>query len=193
MPGGGEHRHVGADLGKDRLGGPLADPGDGGQLVPGPSQRAITSSTRRSRRRWRPPGAPGAQAPGVPAGRDGPRTGPVRLGAAGGACPQPPLGQLGQHPGIALPGDQRGEHRPTRGAQHVSGDRVELAASILQGLLDALALRGMGLDQPLAIASQLPQLAEGAGGTKPPRSSRAPTAPPARRRRRHRSCGRGGS
>jgi hypothetical protein len=39
VPGGGEHRHVGADLGDDRLGGPLPHPGDGGQLVPGPSER----------------------------------------------------------------------------------------------------------------------------------------------------------
>ena len=40
MAGGGEHRHVGADLGNDRLRGPLAHPGDGVQLVPGPSERS---------------------------------------------------------------------------------------------------------------------------------------------------------
>jgi hypothetical protein len=84
-----------------------------------------------------------------------------RLAELGKLGPQPPLGQLGQHLGVALPGDQRLQHRPTRGAQHISGDRFELDASILQGLLDALALRGMGLDQPLAIASQVPQLADG--------------------------------
>jgi hypothetical protein len=39
VPGSREHRHVHADLGDDRLRGPLPHPGDGGQLVPGPSER----------------------------------------------------------------------------------------------------------------------------------------------------------
>ena len=39
MAGGGEHRHVGADLGNDRLRGPLAHPGDGVQPVTGHRER----------------------------------------------------------------------------------------------------------------------------------------------------------
>src|SRR4029453_9357109 len=39
VPGGGEHRHVDADLGNDGLGGPLADPGDGVEAVTGPGER----------------------------------------------------------------------------------------------------------------------------------------------------------
>jgi hypothetical protein len=39
MTSGGEHRHVDADLGDDRLCGPLAHPGDGVQLISGPSER----------------------------------------------------------------------------------------------------------------------------------------------------------
>jgi hypothetical protein len=39
VPGGREHRHVGADLGDDCLGGPLAHPGDGVQPVPSGSER----------------------------------------------------------------------------------------------------------------------------------------------------------
>ena len=39
VPGGGEHAHVGADLGDDRLRSPLADPGNGVQPVTGPSER----------------------------------------------------------------------------------------------------------------------------------------------------------
>jgi hypothetical protein len=39
VPGGREHRHVGADLGNDRLRGPLAHPGDGVQPVSSPGER----------------------------------------------------------------------------------------------------------------------------------------------------------
>ena len=62
---------------------------------------------------------------------------------------QPATGQLGQHLGVAFPANQGSQHRPPRDAQHVSGDRVQLDAGVLQGLLDALALRAVGLDQPL--------------------------------------------
>jgi hypothetical protein len=49
-----------------------------------------------------------------------------RFAELGKLCPQPSLGQLCQRLGVALPGDQRLQHRPTRGAQHLSGDRVDL-------------------------------------------------------------------
>src|SRR5512133_3467915 len=48
VPGGGEHRHVDADLGNDGLGGPLADPGDGVEAVTGPGDGAMTRSTAMS-------------------------------------------------------------------------------------------------------------------------------------------------
>ncbi len=66
---------------------------------------------------------------------------PQRLAQLGELGAQPPLGQLGEHPGVALASDQGRQHRPTRGAQHISGDRVELDAGVLQRLLDVLALR----------------------------------------------------
>jgi hypothetical protein len=83
-----------------------------------------------------------------------------RLAELGELAAQPALGQLGQHLGVALPGDQGGQHRPTRHAQDVGGDRVELDAGVLQGLLDALTLRGVGLDEPLAVTGQIPQLTD---------------------------------
>jgi hypothetical protein len=39
VAGGGEHRHVHADLGNDALGGPLAHPGDGVEAVTGRRER----------------------------------------------------------------------------------------------------------------------------------------------------------
>ena len=39
MRGGGEPGHVHPDLGQDALGGPLADPGDGVEVVTGPDER----------------------------------------------------------------------------------------------------------------------------------------------------------
>jgi hypothetical protein len=44
---------------------------------------------------------------------------PQRLAKLGELGPQPALGQLGQDPRVALPGDQGRQHRPTRGAQHL--------------------------------------------------------------------------
>ncbi len=70
------------------------------------------------------------------------------------------LGQLGQHLGVAFTGDERGQHRPARHAQHVGGDRVQLDAGVLEGLLDPLALAGVGLDEPFAVAGQVAQLAD---------------------------------
>ena len=90
----------------------------------------------------------------------GTKAAPQRLTQLGKLGTQPATGQLGQHLGVALASDQGSQHRPTRGAQHVGGDRVELDAGVLQGLLDALALGGMGLDQPLAIPGQVAQLAD---------------------------------
>jgi hypothetical protein len=83
---------------------------------------------------------------------------PQGLAQLGELLAQLALGQLGQDLGVALPADEGGQHRPARDAQHVGGDRVQLDASVLQGLLDPLALRAVGLDEPLAVADKVPQL-----------------------------------
>jgi hypothetical protein len=85
---------------------------------------------------------------------------PQRLAQLGELLAQLALGQLGQDLGVAFAGDQGLQHRPARDAQDVSGDRVQLDAGVLQGLLDPLALGAMGLDEPLAVAGQIPQLAD---------------------------------
>jgi hypothetical protein len=83
-----------------------------------------------------------------------------RLAQLGELLAQLALGQLRQRLGVALAGDQGLEDRPARDAQDVSGDRVQLDASVLQGLLDPLALGAVGLDEPLAVAGQIAQLAD---------------------------------
>ena len=60
--------------------------------------------------------------------------------------PQPALGQLGQHAWVAFASDQGRKHRPARDAEDVGGHRVQFDASVLEGLLDPLALRAVGLD-----------------------------------------------
>ncbi len=69
-------------------------------------------------------------------------------------------GQVGQDHGVALAGKQRGQHRPARGPLHVGGDRAEPDRGVLQGLVDPLGLGGVGLDEPLAVAGQVAQLAD---------------------------------
>jgi hypothetical protein len=81
-----------------------------------------------------------------------------RLTQLGELLAQLALGQLGQDLGVAFAGDQGAQHRPTRDAQHVGGDRAQLDAGVLQRLLDPLALGTVGLDQPLAVADKIPQL-----------------------------------
>jgi hypothetical protein len=55
-----------------------------------------------------------------------------RLTQLGKLLAQLALGQLRQRLGVALAGDQGRQHRPARHTQHVSGDRVQLDASVLQ-------------------------------------------------------------
>jgi len=64
---------------------------------------------------------------------------PQRLAKLGELGPQPPLGQLGQDPRVALAIDQGRQHRPPRDPKHVSSHRVQLDAGVFQGLLDPLA------------------------------------------------------
>ena len=48
--------------------------------------------------------------------------------AAPAAWPQATLGQLGQHGRVVGSRDQRVQHRPAGGAQHVAGDRAQLGS-----------------------------------------------------------------
>ena len=84
---------------------------------------------------------------------------PQRLTQLGELLAQPPLGQLGQHAWVAFAGHQGPEHRPARDAEDVGGHRVQFDAGVLEDLLDPLALRAVGLDQPLAVAGEIAQLA----------------------------------
>ena len=124
MPGGGEPGHVDADLGDDRLGGPLADPGDGVELVTGLAERGLThlvdlavelASSRDG----------GLEVVGVVQAQPDqqgvvvPEPAPQRLAQLGDLLAQHALGQLGEHLGVAFAGDQRraASAGPTRRAR----------------------------------------------------------------------------
>jgi hypothetical protein len=83
---------------------------------------------------------------------------PQGLAQLGKLGPQAAPGQLRQDLPVAFAGNQSAQHRPARDAQDVGGDRVQLDASVLQGLLDPLALGPVRLDEPLAVADKIPQL-----------------------------------
>jgi hypothetical protein len=55
---------------------------------------------------------------------------------------EPSSGQLGQHLGVALPGDQRLQHGPARDAEDVGGHRPKLDQGVLQQLLQPLLVAG---------------------------------------------------
>lgn len=82
----------------------------------------------------------------------------------------PGQGHLGEHIGIAFPGDQRLQHPPARHPQHVGDDGVQLDAGILEQFLDSL-----GLPHPLpndlaAIAGEVAQLGDLGRRDERPRS-----------------------
>ena len=87
-----------------------------------------------------------------------PEPAPQGLAQLGDLLAQLPFGHLGEHLGVAFAGDESVQHQPAGDAQHVRGDRVQLDPGVLEGLLDPLALGGVVLDQPLAVAGQVPQL-----------------------------------
>ena len=74
--------------------------------------------------------------------------------------------QLGKDLGVALAVKQRPQHGPARDPKHVGGDRAEPDRGVLQDLVDALAFGGVGLDEPLAVAGQVPQLPDARWGHK---------------------------
>ena len=77
--------------------------------------------------------------------------------------PHPGPGQLGQHLGVAFPGDQRGHHRPPGDAEDVRGHDRQLQAGVLQQLLHPVLLRGADPDQIDPVPGQVPQPADVAG------------------------------
>ena len=159
MAGGRKDRHVDADLGDDALGRAFADPSDGVQPVTGRGERGdhlvhtgVEAGDRGLQVLQVPKRQPDQQRMMLP------EAAPQGLAQLGKLLAQLALGQLGQDLGVAFAGDQGLEHGPARDAQDVGGDRVQLDASVLQGLLDPLALGAMGLDEPLAVADKVPQL-----------------------------------
>ena len=154
MGGGGEPGHVHTDLGEDALGSPLADAGDGVEPVTGPDERDAGLAgvvPRRRRRRVVSSRAMArfevgrvVQAQPDEQGVVVPEPAAQRLAQLGDLLAQHALGQLGQHVRVAFAGDESGEHGPAGHAEHVGGDRVQLDARVLQGLLDPLALRWCG-------------------------------------------------
>ena len=65
-----------------------------------------------------------------------------RFAQLGDLDPHPGPGQIGQHLGVAFPGDQRGHHRPPGDAEDVGRDDRQLDPGVLQQLLDPVLLRG---------------------------------------------------
>ena len=72
----------------------------------------------------------------------------------------PAPGQLRQHLGVALPGDQRGHHLPPGDPEQVAGHHRQLDLGVLEQLLGPLLLRGARLDQITAVAGDVAQPAD---------------------------------
>ena len=172
MRGGREAGHVDADLGDDALGGPFPDPGDGVEPVTGLAKGShhpvdhlalVELGDRRfevveviqdhsQHDAWCSRNRP----------RSASRSAGILLRSTPLASSASTSGRVRRPPGP--------QHQPARHAQHVRGDRVELDPGVLEHLLHPLLLGGVGLDQPLAVAGQVPQLADLGRGHERPRS-----------------------
>src|SRR5436305_880964 len=141
--------HVGADLGEDALGGPLADRGDGVEPVTGLGERdaglagvlgeQIVDALVQPRDRALQVGEV-VQAEPDQQGVVVTEAAAQCLAQLGELLAQQALGQLGEDVGVALAGDQGGQHRPAGDAEHLGGDRAQLDPGVLEGLLNALGL-----------------------------------------------------
>jgi hypothetical protein len=148
---GGEHRHVHPDLGDHALGGPLGHPGDGVEAVPSLREGASTRSL------WVSSSAIDAQVLQVRKGQAHQQgvvvpepSAPQRLAQLGELGPQPPPGQLRQHLGSRSPATRAASiARPEAPSTSAATESSLIPAS--PGLLDPLALGGVGLDEPLAV------------------------------------------
>jgi len=140
-----EDRHVHPDLGDDALGRPLADPSDRVEVVTGAFERGdhpVDLGAQLVDRvlelldvRKREPDQQGVV---------GGEATVERLAQLGQLRPQPASGEFGERLRVPLAGHERGEHRPTGGAEHGRGDRVEPDAGVFEGLADPL---GRGVPQ----------------------------------------------
>ena len=177
MPGVREPGHVDADLGDDRFGGPLRHPRDGVEVVTGLFERdaglvgvgreqgvdlVVESGHGRFEVIDVVEAHPDQQGVMV---TETSLQGPAQLGDL---VAELALGQVCECLGIALTGDERAQHGPARHAHDVRRDRVQLDARVLESLLDALALLGVGLHEALAVAGQIPQLADHPGRHEAP-------------------------
>jgi hypothetical protein len=148
MPRGGEAAHVEADLGDDDPCGGAADAGDLIQPVDRRLERGDLGLD------------PGLHRGDVGAGVvdtiqhrlqqegvmvvEAATEGLFQLAELG---TQTAAGQLRQHLGVTLAGDQRGQHGPAGEPEDVAGHHRELDLGVLQQLLDPVLLRGADRDQ----------------------------------------------
>jgi hypothetical protein len=74
--------------------------------------------------------------------------------------PQAAPGELGQQVGVVGARDERLEHGPAGDREHLRGDRAELDAGVLEGLVEPLHLARALLNLGLAVKGQVTQLAD---------------------------------
>ena len=104
---------------------------------------------------------PGGQGPARSATRGGRRSGPPAPGAAGGASlGSLPLASSARTWGSRSPATRAASMARPETPRTSAATEPLLDASVLQRLLDPLALGAVGLDQPLAVAAKIPQLAD---------------------------------
>jgi hypothetical protein len=159
VPGGREPGHVRADLGEQQMRGGLADPGD------------LIQPLDRRRERGDQLGKLGVEVGEVGVQRVGPAQ---HLGEQEGVLvgeepgerlrqraefgARPGTGQLREDLGVALSGDQRGQHGPPGDPEDVAGHHREFDLGVLQQLLHPLLLRGPRRHQIGSVAGHVPQL-----------------------------------
>lgn len=171
MARGGEHGHVDADLGDDDLGGPLPHPGNGVEPVP-----LVGVGLHEDVDAGVEVGDGGLQ--GVEAAEEFGEQGGVVVGEPadqrstqfGDLVAQAGLGHLGEDVGVADPGDERLDHGPARHPERVGGHRGELDPGVFEDLVHPQCFPGPFLNDPGAVAGEIPQLSDRAGGTKLARS-----------------------
>ncbi len=89
-----------------------------------------------------------------------------RLGELSRLARQAAPGEFRQGCGIGLAGHQRIEHRPAGHAEHVGDDVAEFDIGALEQLVNPIGGLYPVTNQTLAMAGQIPQLANSAGGMK---------------------------
>jgi len=165
VSGGGEPGHVTTGLGDDHLSGALPHPRDGLQALDLAGERAhlfLDPGRELLNRRGELVDAVQVQLAQervvlaeVP---------PQRLDQLGDLGAHPGVRQLGQHPGIPFPGDQRRQHRPPGLAQDVRRDAGQFDPGVFQFLLQPVGLPGAFSGQGGAVTGQIPQVPDRFGG-----------------------------